>query len=72
MTRKASELRDMSVDELKAMLVDLKAELFGMINDTKQTKKIDNPDQLHKRKKTVARILTILTEKEMAETVDKS
>ena len=64
--RKAKELRDMSVDELEAGLLDTKKELFELKNEFKQTKKIEKPHLLSARKKDIARILTILREKQTA------
>lgn len=62
---KAKDLRDQSVEELQATLVDTKKELFEILNDMKQTKKLENPHLLKQKKKNVARILTVIGEKQM-------
>lgn len=54
MRMKAKELREMSSDELKKVLVDLKRELISVETAGRPTGKI---------KKTIARILTILHER---------
>ena len=65
---KAKELRDKSIDELKAVLLDSKKELFALINDLKQAKKLDKPHLIRETKKNIARIHTIVTEKNAQET----
>ena len=61
---KAKELRDQSIEELEATLIDSKKELYELQNELKQTKKLEKPHQLRERKKDIAKILTILGEKQ--------
>jgi len=64
---KASELRDKSVDELNAELIELRRTLYEMVNSIKINKKTENPNELKENKKQVARLLTVIREKELAE-----
>ncbi len=60
---KAQELRDQSVEELEASYLDCQKELFHMINEMKQTKKIEKPHLIREKKRGIARLLTIIKEK---------
>jgi ribosomal protein L29 len=60
---KAKELRDMSKEELQALLEDTRAEVFNLVNDARKTKKNEAPHLQREKKKTIARILTVLCEK---------
>ena len=59
----AKQIRDMSVSELEAKLKDLKAELFNL-RFQHATKQLDNPMRLNQVKKDIARVKTILHEKQ--------
>lgn len=61
---KASNLRDMSVEELEATLGDLNKELYNLLNDNKRAKKAEQPHLLRNKRKEKARLLTILHEKQ--------
>ena len=61
---KASNLRDMSVEELEATLVDLNKELYSLVNEMKRSKKLEKPHELRHKRKEKARLLTILHEKQ--------
>jgi large subunit ribosomal protein L29 len=61
---KAKDLRDQSIEELEAALLDAKKELFELNNELKQTRKIEKPHLLRERKKDIAKILTVIREKE--------
>jgi large subunit ribosomal protein L29 len=61
---KANNLRDMSVEELEATLVDLNKELYSLVNDGKRSKKSEKPHELRLKRKEKARLLTILHEKQ--------
>ncbi|KAF3361554.1 50S ribosomal protein L29 [Chlamydiales bacterium STE3] len=63
---KGNELRDQSVQELQALLGDKKAGLFELKNKLQREKKADKPHELNNLKKDIARIHTILREKELA------
>jgi len=59
---KASEMRDKTVDELQQQKQDLKKELFNL-NFQKVTGEIENPMRIRQVRKDVARILTVINEK---------
>lgn len=63
---KAIELRDKSPEELEAMLADVRKELFQLTNAAKQTKKPEDPGTMRQMKKEIARILTVIKEKQLA------
>lgn len=58
---KASELREMSVDELNAKLADLKAELFNL-RFQHTINQLDNPLRLVAVRKDIARVKTLIGE----------
>ncbi len=60
---KASEIREMSVDQMQAKLNDLRAELFNLRFQL-AINQLENPMRISAVKKDIARIKTILTEKE--------
>ena len=60
---KAEELRKMQASELEAKLVELKKDLF-MLRMQHATNQLDNPMQIAAVKKDIARIKTIIREKE--------
>ena len=62
---KANEIRKMSAAELEAKLVELKKDLF-MLRMQHATNQLDNPMQIAAVKKDIARIKTIIREKETA------
>lgn len=64
---KASELRDKAQEELMAILSDARSELFKLRNDLKQTKKVDALDKVKQTKKHIARLLTIIREKQLVQ-----
>ena len=61
---KANELRGLTADELNAKLADLKKDLF-MLRMQHATNQLDNPLKLADVKKDIARIKTVLREKEL-------
>ena len=61
---KANEIRKMTTQELEAKLVDLKKNLFTL-RMQHATNQLDNPTQIATVKKDIARINTILREKEL-------
>ena len=61
---KASEFRKLSTEELEARLAELKEELFNL-RFSNATGQLANPMQLNFVKKDIARIKTILTEREL-------
>ena len=60
---KAKELKNLSVDELYVKLNELKKDLF-MLRMQHATNQLDNPMQIATVKKDIARIKTIIREKE--------
>lgn len=62
---KANEFRDQSVEELLAKENDLRKEIFEMRNKHSQEKKLEKPHLLREKRKDLARLLTILREKEL-------
>ncbi len=60
---KAKEIREMSVSELEAKLKDLKAELFNL-RFQHATKQLDNPMVIASVKKDIARVKTVLHQKQ--------
>ncbi len=59
---KTSELRALTIDELKNKESDLRKELFNL-RFQKATGEIENPMRIRAVRKDIARILTIVTEK---------
>ena len=60
---KAKEIKDLSVEKLEEKLQDLKKDLF-MLRMQHATNQLDNPMQIAVVKKDIARIKTIIREKE--------
>ena len=60
---KAKELKTLSVEDLNKKLEDLKKDLF-MLRMQHATNQLDNPLQIPAVKKDIARIKTIIREKE--------
>ena len=59
---KASEIREMSVEELNKKLADLKEELFNL-RFQNAVNQLDNPHRMTEVRRDIARVLTILHEK---------
>ena len=59
---KASELRQMSVEQLNAKLAELKEELFNL-RFQHAINQLENPHKIADVKKDIARVKTILNEK---------
>ena len=60
---KAKEVREMSVVELEAKLKDLKQELFNL-RFQNEINQLDNPHKIADVKDDIARVMTVLREKE--------
>ena len=60
---KASEIRELSVAELNEKLSNLKAELFNL-RFQHAINQLENPMRMKAVKKDIARIKTVITEKE--------
>lgn len=63
---KAQELRELPVDELKAKLAETKEELFNL-RFQNATGQLDNYNRIGELRKDVARIKTLLHQREMSE-----
>ena len=60
---KTNEIRKMTTEQIELKIKDMKAELFKLRMD-QATGNLDKPHQIDEKRKTVARLKTILTEKE--------
>ena len=65
MLLKAEELRDKSIDELNAELKSLYADLFDA-KMSLSSRKLENVSSIKEMKKSIARIFTVIKEKEGA------
>ena len=61
---KLQEIREKTTDELKNIVVDLKKELFDL-RLKKSVKKLDDTASIATIKRTIARIKTVMKEKEV-------
>ena len=61
---KANEVRNMSASELEAKLVELKKDLF-FLRMQHATNQLDNPVKISLVKKDIARVQTIIREKQL-------
>ena len=61
---KASEIREMTADELNSKLADLKAELFNLRFQL-DINQLDNPMRISAVKKDIARVKTVIRENEL-------
>ena len=59
---KASEIRNMTTEELEAKLKELKDELFRL-RFQNAIRQLDNPHKISDVKKDIARVMTVLQEK---------
>ena len=60
---KANEIRSLSVDELQNKLVELKKDLF-MLRMQHATNHLDNPTKISAVRRDIARVKTVLSEKQ--------
>ena len=61
-TKFVNELREMSAEELNAKLKELKEELFNL-RFQHAINQLDNPQRIVEVKKNIARVMTVLSEK---------
>jgi large subunit ribosomal protein L29 len=66
MTMKASELADLDTDELATKLAEAKEELFNL-RFQNVTGQLDNPHRLREVRKDIARVLTVMHQRERDE-----
>ena len=62
---KASEIREMTADELNQKLTDLRAELFNLRFQL-AINQLDNPMRISAVKKDIARVKTVIRENELS------
>ena len=62
---KASEIRELTADELNSKLADLKAELFNL-RFQHAINQLDNPMRISAVKKDIARVKTVIRENELS------
>lgn len=61
---KIKEIRDMTTDELKAKVIDLKKDLFTQ-RFSLATNNLDNPMKISAIKKDIAKVMTVIREREL-------
>ena len=61
---KASEIRDMNIDEMEQKLNDLKEEIFNL-SFQHEIGQLENPQRMKETKRDIARIKTIIREVEV-------
>ena len=59
---KAAELRELTVEQLQAKLAELKEELFNLRVQL-EIKQLENPHKITEVKHDIARVMTVLREK---------
>ena len=60
---KAKDIRERSDDELRKALGDLEEQLFKL-RFQKSTGQIENPIKIHEVRKDIARVMTVMTERQ--------
>ncbi len=65
---KINEIKDLTTEELNQKIDELKAELFNL-RFQHATNQLDNPRVITEVKRTIARVKTILRERELNKTV---
>jgi large subunit ribosomal protein L29 len=62
---KATAIREMNADEIRARVAELREDLFNL-QFRNTMKQLDNPLQIRESRREMARLLTVLKEKERA------
>ena len=62
---KAAAMRDMTVDEIRERVAELRQEIFNL-RFRNSMKQLDNPLKIRSGRRELARLLTVLHEKEKA------
>ena len=65
---KVDKIRELTTEELNEKLFDLKKELFHL-RFRNATNQLDNPLEIANVKKTIARVKTVIRERELEKTV---
>lgn len=63
---KAQVFRDQSSEDLEASYADKRKELFNLVNEKRMNKQFEKPHRIKLIKKDIARMLTVITEKQKA------
>ena len=63
---KAKDLRDQSLEELEAIYDESCKKLFELVNELKSQKKREKPHEMKHVRKDIARLLTVISEKQRA------
>jgi large subunit ribosomal protein L29 len=61
---KASEIRDLNIEEMHRKLADLKEELFNL-RFQHETGQLENPQKMKQTKRDIARVKTIIKQSEL-------
>ena len=61
---RSNEIWEMEIDEIQEKLIELKAELNKNVSKAAAAGVIDNPGQIRELKRTIARVLTIMNQKQ--------
>lgn len=65
-TKRAKEIRDLSAQELEATLLDTQKLLYALRCEQKKAKQIEKPHRIRQFKKEIARLLTLMREKQLS------
>ncbi|BBI17297.1 50S ribosomal protein L29 [Neochlamydia sp. EPS4] len=61
--KKAKDFRDQSLEDLEANCKDARRDLFNLINEMKQSNKVEKPHLVRHKKREIALLLTVINEK---------
>jgi large subunit ribosomal protein L29 len=61
--KKAKDFRDQSLEDLEANCKDARRDLFNLINEMKQSSKVEKPHLVRHKKREIALLLTVINEK---------
>jgi large subunit ribosomal protein L29 len=61
--KKQHQIKDQSIEELKALYHDLSKDIYRLKNELAVARKLEKPHQLRQKKKDRARALTFLRQK---------
>jgi large subunit ribosomal protein L29 len=63
MSKKSTELRSQTIEELRSMEEDLAKEIFNLRNDANISREVKKTSAMREKRRARARVLTILREK---------
>ncbi len=63
---KAKDLRDQAIEELEAIHGEYQKSLFRLVNEAKLAKKAEKPHLIREKRKDIARLLTVMHQKQLA------